>query len=299
MKSFIKIKKQGLIVNSKRFDCLTVGINTKAFYFLVIGITILIGSLTTSATFAQGAGIGESTFTPDASAILELKSTSKGLLLPRLNTVSVGYPIFGLLVYNSTLTGNGLSFYNGSNWLTLSTVTGTETLVNKTLTSPTLTTPILGVANATSINKVTITAPSTGSTITIANGKTLSVLNSISLTGTDATTMTFPNVSSNISLNAKGTLTNGSPVTVAFGSNNLYTLTPNISQTLNATGGIAGGYYSFIFTTSGTTSYTLTFGTNFKTAGTLSTGIVSGKVYVITFICDGTTFYEVSRTVAM
>src|ERR1035437_9241552 len=133
-------------------------IRKKASYTLVICITIVLFTFDTNKTFAQGAGIGETTFTPDASAILELKSTSKGLLLPRLNTVSVGFPVFGLLVYNSTLTGNGLSFYNGSNWLTLSTVTGTETLTNKTLTNPTL-----GVATATSINKVTITAPSTGS----------------------------------------------------------------------------------------------------------------------------------------
>jgi hypothetical protein len=38
-------------------------------------------------------------------------------------------------------------------------------------TSPTLTTPVLGVASATSINKVAITAPATGSTLTIADGK--------------------------------------------------------------------------------------------------------------------------------
>jgi hypothetical protein len=40
-------------------------------------------------------------------------------------------------------------------------------------TSPTLVTPTLGVAAATSINKVTITAPATGSTLTIPDGVTL------------------------------------------------------------------------------------------------------------------------------
>jgi hypothetical protein len=38
-------------------------------------------------------------------------------------------------------------------------------------TSPTLVTPTLGVASATTINKVTLTAPATGSTLTIADGK--------------------------------------------------------------------------------------------------------------------------------
>jgi len=54
-------------------------------------------------------------------------------------------------------------------------------------TSPTLITPTLGVASATSINKVTVTAPATGSTLTIADGKTLTVNNTVTVTGTDST----------------------------------------------------------------------------------------------------------------
>lgn len=42
-----------------------------------------------------------------------------------------------------------------------------------TSSSPTLVTPVLGVATATSINKVTITAPATGATLTIPDGVTL------------------------------------------------------------------------------------------------------------------------------
>lgn len=49
----------------------------------------------------------------------------------------------------------------------------TQTLTNKTLTSPTLATPALGVATATSINKVTITAPATSATLTLPDGTTL------------------------------------------------------------------------------------------------------------------------------
>jgi hypothetical protein len=57
--------------------------------------------------------------------------------------------------------------------------------------SPTLVTPTLGVASATTINKVTITAPATGSTLTIANGKTLSVSNTLTFTGTDSSSVAF------------------------------------------------------------------------------------------------------------
>jgi hypothetical protein len=65
-------------------------------------------------------------------------------------------------------------------------------------TSPTLVTPTLGVASATSVNKVAITAPATAATLTIADGKTLTASNSITFAGTDATTMTFPGTSATI-----------------------------------------------------------------------------------------------------
>jgi len=65
-------------------------------------------------------------------------------------------------------------------------------------TSPTLVTPTLGVATATSLNKVTVTAPATSAVLTIANGKTLTVNNSITFAGTDATTMTLPSTSATI-----------------------------------------------------------------------------------------------------
>ena len=69
------------------------------------------------------------------------------------------------------------------------TLTGTQTLTNKTLTSPILTTPTLGVATATSINGLTIT--STTGTLTIANGKTLTANNTLTFTGTDASSVAF------------------------------------------------------------------------------------------------------------
>lgn len=66
------------------------------------------------------------------------------------------------------------------------------------ITSASLITPDIGVATATSVNKVAITAPATSSTLTIANGKTLTANNSITLSGTDSTTMTFPATSATI-----------------------------------------------------------------------------------------------------
>jgi len=85
---------------------------------------------------------------------------------------------------------------NGDPSVTALSSTGTGNLVLQT--SPTLITPTLGVATATSINKVAMTAPATSATLAIADGKTFTVSRSLTLTGTDATTMTFPSTSATI-----------------------------------------------------------------------------------------------------
>lgn len=82
---------------------------------------------------------------------------------------------------NANLTGPITSSGNATS-IASQTGTGTKFVVD---TSPTLVTPVLGVATATSINKVAITAPATSATLTIADGKTLTTSNSITLAGTD------------------------------------------------------------------------------------------------------------------
>lgn len=49
-----------------------------------------------------------------------------------------------------------------------------------------------------SINKVAITAPTSSATLTISDGKTLTANNSITIAGTDGTTMSFPSTSATI-----------------------------------------------------------------------------------------------------
>jgi hypothetical protein len=74
--------------------------------------------------------------------------------------------------------------------------TGTGALVFAN--TPTLVTPVFGVATATSVNKMAITAPATSSTLAVADGKTFTVNHSLTLSGTDTTTMTFPATSATI-----------------------------------------------------------------------------------------------------
>lgn len=77
--------------------------------------------------------------------------------------------------------------------------------------------------------------------------------------------------------------------------------TPTQNETINfSTNGYkAGAEICLEVVTSGTTSYTLTFGTGTKNQGTLATGTVSAKTFAVSFVFDGTNWVETSRTSAM
>ncbi|MCP4001420.1 MAG: hypothetical protein GY727_10975, partial [Gammaproteobacteria bacterium] len=70
--------------------------------------------------FAQ-VGINTDGSSPDTSALLDVKSTTKGMLIPRMTTTqrtAISLPATGLLVFDET-TG-GFWFYNGTAWVSLS-----------------------------------------------------------------------------------------------------------------------------------------------------------------------------------
>ena len=65
---------------------------------------ILLVSTAVTSTLAQDNNVGIGTTTPDASAILDVESTEKGMLIPRLNTLQrlgIATPAEGLLVYDT------------------------------------------------------------------------------------------------------------------------------------------------------------------------------------------------------
>jgi hypothetical protein len=80
----------------------------------------------------------------------------------------------------------------------------------------------------------------------------------------------------------------------------IITITPTGACTFNAaSGGTTGNIVTFIVTTSGTSSFTLTFGTNFRKVGTLATGTTSARFFAVTFRCiNGTIWQEICRTAA-
>jgi len=81
--------------------------------------TVNMNSLALGFTNAA-AGIAIGAATADASAILDLTSTTEGFALPRMTTTqmnAIGSPIEGLMVWDNTT--NDLKAYDGDNWIYL------------------------------------------------------------------------------------------------------------------------------------------------------------------------------------
>ena len=168
--------------------------------------------------------------------------TNKTLTSPTLTTPALGTPASGVMT-NVTGTASGLTAGNVTtnanltghitsvgNAAVLGSFTSAQLLAALTdetgtgaavfATSPTLVTPTIGVATATSVNKVAITAPATGSTLTLANGSTLATSGAFSttLTATAATNVTLPTTGTLATLAGTETLTNK---TISGASNTL------------------------------------------------------------------------------
>lgn len=108
-------------------------------------------------------------------------------------------------------------------------------------TSPTLVTPTLGVAVATSINKVAITAPATSATLTIADGKTFTASNTLTLTGTDGSTLNIGAGGTFQAVNAMtDTWNSGGTTFDAFKMTVTDTASAAASRVINIMGGAAG-----------------------------------------------------------
>ncbi|RYE30253.1 MAG: hypothetical protein EOP42_12545, partial [Sphingobacteriaceae bacterium] len=98
-------------------------------------VAILAFMLFAKTVFSQNVGISSSnSFTPDASAALDVSYTSKGLLIPRVALTAsnaagpISSPATSLLVYNTTAAGTaptnvvpGYYYWNGSAWVMLTT----------------------------------------------------------------------------------------------------------------------------------------------------------------------------------
>src|ERR1035437_9825503 len=85
--------------------------------------TVLLFLLTANCllpSFYQNNNVGIGTLTPGASAMLDVVSTGKGILVPRLTTAQMNAilsPANGLMVYNTD--SSCFCFYKSSTWKSL------------------------------------------------------------------------------------------------------------------------------------------------------------------------------------
>ncbi|MEI6750689.1 MAG: hypothetical protein WCM93_16150, partial [Bacteroidota bacterium] len=81
-------------------------------------ISSTIGSLIT------GGGVSINTLpnvTPENSAMLDINNPTRGILIPRTSPNLIALPATGLIIYNTDT--NLLSYYNGTQWITLCAIT--------------------------------------------------------------------------------------------------------------------------------------------------------------------------------
>jgi hypothetical protein len=86
----------------------------KKLFVLMIGLACWAGQVLIAQ---ESIGIG--TTSPNQKAILDISSTTKGILIPRMNTtqrtsMSLSGPDFGMIVYDTSL--DAAMFWNGSSW---------------------------------------------------------------------------------------------------------------------------------------------------------------------------------------
>jgi hypothetical protein len=174
--------------------------NIKLFVLVVLVVT-----LSNSAVAQSALKLGNNSTVLNSSAVLELESTTKGFLLPRLTTAqrnTIVSPAVGLTIFNTTLNCN--EWYNGNDWFcpctqsNLLTSNGSGVVAAyacATASAGTLTagTPVSGVTQTIT---ATVTAVGTYSISATANGVTFSGMGTFSGTGNQ-----------NIVLTASGTPT--------------------------------------------------------------------------------------------
>jgi len=149
-------------------------------------VTPVLGAAT--ATTINGLTISTSTGTLTIANGKTL-TASNTLTFTGTDLSNIAFGSGGTVAYTS----NKLSSFSATTSAELAGVISDETGSGALVfaNTPTLVTPVLGAATATTINKVTISAVATGSTLTIADNKIFTVNNTLTFNGTDSSSVEF------------------------------------------------------------------------------------------------------------
>ena len=250
--------------------------------------------------------LGIGTAIPDGSAIVDLNSTTKGFLAPRMTTIerdAIAVPATGLLVFNTDT--NQFNVYNGVTWATISGGSGSskwsdllDPTANLGLSMQGFTTGLsYGNATGAGTNLFTLsdTAANTGTgylfNLNTAAGSTLKPLRVSVNNGTDALTINAAGlVTANNFASSSAAITGGSINSAPVGNTtpstgifttltgttvNGLTITNNGGNTLN----IAAGKTA---TLNNSLGFSGTDGTTFTFPGTSDTVVTLGATQTLT-----------------
>jgi hypothetical protein len=140
---------------------------------------------------AQSVAINTDGSTADASAILDLKSTNQGVLVPRLTQsqrTMISAPATGLMVYQIDATA-GFYFYNGTAWTSMNGTAGTNGTNGQGLLTGGTANQVLAKVDDTDYNTQWITPATGGTSLPTQTGNTGKVL---STNGTSASWNSAP-----------------------------------------------------------------------------------------------------------
>jgi len=90
----------------------------KQSFVLSIALLVFTHYIQAQNVFPSTGPVGIGTITPDASSLLEIKSTQKGVLIPRMTLAKrdiIAAPATGLLIYQTNSTP-GFYYYDGASW---------------------------------------------------------------------------------------------------------------------------------------------------------------------------------------
>jgi hypothetical protein len=174
--------------------------------------TALATSAGLRAMLSDETGTGAAVFATSPTLVTPLLGTPTSGVLTNCTGLPVSTGISGLAAGIATF----LATPSSANLISAITdETGTGALVFAN--TPTLVTPVLGVATATSINKVALTAPATSATLTIADGKTLTASVTMTLQGGDAAVLSIA-AAKTATISNTLTFTGTDASSVAFGT---------------------------------------------------------------------------------